>query len=148
VRQFHREVGVLYWLRQAGVVLVIGLAVAAFGNVRATPGQLSSLYEDWWPHRAALQREWRSEHAGETVLPARVQAMLALLRDNRVESFRYSDAIAHDADTSVVQRIAESAYPIRVRREAQSLLLLPTDALDPRCRVVARRQEVVLAHCS
>jgi hypothetical protein len=77
-----------------------------------------------------------------------VQAMLALLRDQRVGSYRYSDAIANDADSSVVQRIAEAAYPIRLNPQAQHLLALSGEPMDPRCKIIASTQEVILASCS
>lgn len=143
----QREISVLYWLRQAGVLLVIGVTVIAFSGVRDTPDKLWSMYEDFWPRRAALWVEWRTERAGETVLVPKVRTMLALLRDNNVEAFRYSEAIAADTDTSMVQRIAESAYPIRLKQEAPFLLLLASEAMDPRCVEMARQQEVVLALC-
>ena len=138
----------LFWLRQAGVLLVIGLAALAFSGVRETPARLWSMYGELWERGDAVRQEWRTERAGESLLSGQVQAMLALLRDNRVESFRYSNAIASDADTSLVQRIAESAYPIRLKQDAKDLLLLSTEALDARCKPVASRLEVVLAHCS
>ncbi len=143
----QREISVLYWLRQAGVLLVIGVTVVAFSGVRQTPDKLWSMYEDFWPRRDALRVEWRTERAGEAVLVPKVRTMLALLRDNNVDAFRYSDAIAADTDSSLVQRIAESAYPIRVKQEAPFLLLLASETLDRRCVEMARQQEVVLALC-
>jgi hypothetical protein len=139
---------VLYWLRQAGVLLVTGVAVLAFSGVRETPARLLSMYGDLWQRGDAVRLEWRTEGAGEDLLAPRVRAMLALLRDNRVESFRYSAAIASDADASVVQRIAESAYPIRVKQDAKDLLLLSDESLAPHCKAVASKLEVVLARCS
>ena len=138
----------LFWLRQAGVMLVIGLSVLTFSGVQETLPHLWSMYGDLWERGDSVRQEWRTERAGEGLLSGRVQAMLALLRDNSVESFRYSNAIASDADASVVQRIAESAYPIRLKQDAKDLLLLASEALDPRCKPVASRLEVVLAHCS
>lgn len=138
----------LFWLRQAGVGLVIGLTVLAFSGVQETPSRLWSMYGEFWERAGALRQQWRTERAGEGQLSGRVHEMLALLRDNSVESFRYSRAIASDADASVVQRIAESAYPIRVKQDAADLLVLANEVLDPRCKPVARRLEVVLAHCS
>jgi hypothetical protein len=143
-----QETAVLYWLRRAGILLVFVLTAALFTGVHRTPVKLVSFYQAFWPLREAALRDWRTEHAGEAGLPARVQAMLALLRENGVQSFRLSGAIASDADSSVVQRIAESAYPIRVIAGAPHLLALSGEALDSRCRVLATRQEVVLATCS
>lgn len=136
----------LFWLRQAGVLLVFGLMVFAFSGVRQTPYKLLSMYQDFWARGDTLRREWRTERSGESSLPE-VRTMLALLRDNQVAWFRYSDGIARHADVSVALRLAEGAYPIRVGLDAHHLLLLAGEALDPRCRVVANRQEVVLAFC-
>lgn len=138
----------LYWLRQLGVVLVLGMTIHLFPTVLVTPETLSAFYSEWWPRSDALRQEWRTERAGEGVLPAKVQAMLALLRENRAQSFRYSDGIARDADTSVVQRLAESTYPIQWSAQAPHLLLLATEQVPPRCAALATRQEVVLANCS
>jgi hypothetical protein len=93
-----------------------------------------------------LLREWRTERSGETSLPE-VTTMLALLRENHVAWFRYSDGIARHPDVSVPLRLAEGAYPIRVGLDAHHLLLLAGEVLDPRCSVVANRQGVVLAFC-
>lgn len=138
----------LYWLRQGGVLLVIVVAAVAFSNVRQTPERLWSLYAELWPQRAAVRQEWRTELAGEQMLAEKVHAMLSLLRENRVESFRYSAGIAADPDPSVVQRIAESAYPIRYRPDAKDVLQLATEPLDARCTAVASKPGVLLAHCS
>ncbi|GAC1605608.1 MAG: hypothetical protein NVS3B2_12200 [Ramlibacter sp.] len=139
---------VLDWLRRAGVLLVVMLTAVLFTGVRDTPAQLVSFYQTFWPRRDAALQDWRTERAGEAGLSARVQAMLALLRENRVQSFGYSAAIASDADSSVVQRLAESAYPIRVIPGSLHLLALSGELQDTRCRVLATRQEVVLALCS
>ena len=79
--QLKREIGVLYWLRQVGVLLILGLTIHLFPTLLATPETLSDFYTDLWPRSETLRREWRTERAGETVLPGKVQAMLALLRE-------------------------------------------------------------------
>jgi len=138
---------VLYWLRQAGVVLVIGIAAWAFPNVRETPDKLLAMYEEFWPRSDGLLLAWRTELAGEDMLAEKVQAMLALLRANRVETFQFSQGIAADPDASLLQRLAEAAYPIRYRRDATDLLLLASEPLHPRCTEIGRKLEVVLARC-
>jgi hypothetical protein len=143
-----QETAVLYWLRRAGILLVFVLTAVLFTGVQGTPAQLVSFYQAFWPRREAALQDWRTEHAGEAGLSARVQAMLALLRENRVQAFRYSSAVASDADSSVVQRITEGAYPIRVLAGASHMLALAGEALGTRCRLLATRQEVVLAICS
>lgn len=137
-----------YRLRQAGVLLVVVIAALAFSNVRRTPAALWSMYKTAWAQGDDVLLEWRTERAGEDALTDKVRAMLALLRDNRVGTFRYSAGIANDTDSSVVQRIAEAAYPIRYGQSAKNLLQLASEPLDPRCVAVARKQEVLLARCT
>jgi hypothetical protein len=138
---------VLYWLRQAGILLVMAIAVVAFDNVRDTPARLRVVYKELW-RSDDVRKAWRTELAGEDMLSDKVQAMLALLRKNRVETFRYSAGIAANPDQSAVQRIAEAAYPIRLRDNAKDLLALAHEPLDPGCTEIDRKLEVVLARCS
>lgn len=137
-----------FWMRQARLMLVILLVLLAFPGVLKTPAKLTSMYKDFWARRDWLWHEWQTELAGEAVLAPKVQMMLALLRDNQLQSFRYSDAIANDEDTSMAQRIAESAFPIRLMQDSPNLLVLTSESLDPRCRIVARENEVALASCT
>jgi hypothetical protein len=139
---------VLYWLRQAGVLLMIVIAAQAYTNLQETPAALRSMYRQLWPRWSEALLEWRTERAGETLLAAKVQSMLALLRDNESKTFRFSPGIAAEPDPSVVQRLAEGAYPIRYSQDAKDLLLLANEPVDPRCAIVARKLEVVLARCS
>ena len=133
--------------RLCRLVLLALLVIVAFPGILKTPVKLVSMYQGFWLRREQLRLDWRTERAGEDVLSPKVRTMLALLRDNHVQSFRYSEAIANDVDTSVVQRIAESAYPIRLRQEGPHFLLLVSEILDSRCKTVARESGVVLAHC-
>jgi hypothetical protein len=137
----------VFWLRKVGILLVMALTLIAFAGVQETPGRLRALYRDFWSHRATLQQDWKTARSGEEVLAPKVRTMLALLREQRVESFRYSRAIAHEPDASVIQRIAESAYPIRLTPTARHLLALSGEPLDPGCKVLASQQEVVIAAC-
>lgn len=137
----------MFLLRQAGILLVMALTVIAFTGVKETPGKLRALYRDFWSHRATLQQDWKTALSGEEVLAPKVRTALALLRDQHVESFRYSPAVAHEPDASVIQRIAESAYPIRLTPTARHVLALAGEPLDPGCKVLASQQEVVLASC-
>jgi hypothetical protein len=138
----------LYWLRQAGILLVIWIAVLAFPNVRQTPAGLRVIYKEIWRHKQEVLTDWRTELAGEHALSERVQAMLAMLRRNGAESFRFSAGVAADPDESVLQRLAEAAYPIRLRTDANILLQLAREPLDPQCQEVDRKLEIVLARCS
>jgi hypothetical protein len=141
------EIGVVYFVRQACVLLVLGVTVYVFPAVSATPRMLWSSYVALVNQGESLRSQWRAERAGENVLPAKVKVMLALLRDNHVETFRYSDGIARDPEESTVQRLSEGAYPIRLASDAHHLLLLPKEVLEPPCRAVSYTQEAVLAYC-
>lgn len=136
----------VYWFRQVGLVLVFIFTIHLFPGIRHTPERLSGFYERQWPRRDALLLEWRTEHAGETVLAPTVQTMIALLRENQVTAFRYSDAVARDPDASVKQRLAEAPYPIRLEADAKHLLMLASEGFG-NCEPVAARQEVILARC-
>ncbi len=137
--------GTVSRLIKAGIVAALAacLILLAGSGVK----ELYRFYGGKVPPAHPPLSEWNLPRAGEWVLPARVQAMLALLRDNRVQEFRFSDAIARDPDDSVPQRLAEGAYPIRVNAEARHRLLNRGEALPPGCRVVAGNQGVVLADC-
>lgn len=137
-----------FWLRHAGVLLVLLGAVALFPGVSDTPSQLFAIAERLWPQADTVRQAWRAPYAGETSLSPRVHSMLRLLRQQRIDSFRYSAALAAGADASLPQRIAESAFPIRIHADARHLLLLAGEVLDPRCTVTATDQELVLATCS
>ena len=142
--QSDNSSGVRPALKKAGViaVLVVCLGVGAEKGLR----HLTRFYTDGAGVAASLG-EWNLPGAGESVLPAKVRTMIALLRENHVSEFRYSDAIARDPDESVPQRLAEGAYPIRQAAQARHVLLAPPDVLPANCRAVAARQEVVLADC-
>ena len=92
-------------------------------------------------------REWRKERGGEFVLPARVQAILYILREHRVENFRYGSAIAQDPDPALVQRLAEGTYPIRLNAQAKHSIFTTTEIIDSRCQKIAEREGIVLAYC-
>jgi hypothetical protein len=72
--------------------------------------------------------------------------MIALLRENRVTEFRYSETIARDSD-EVRQRLAEGAYPIRISARARHVLMARTEAMPAQCRLLASGLEVVLVDC-
>ena len=143
----RKTVDTLYWLRKAGVLIVIALTITAFPAIRTTPQLLFAFYEKLLPNRSAIFNESRVAHGGEAVLPQRVRAMIALLRDNQVTAFRYSDAIAPPSDDTTKQRLAEGAYPIRINVEANYLLLSASEVVAHSCAVVASREGIVLVRC-
>ena len=136
-----------YWQRKAGVLATLALTAIFFPAVISTPHRLFEFYENLFAEGRGVSKDWGTGRAGETVLPQKVQTMLALLRNHQITEFRYSDAIARDPDDSVPQRLAEGAYPILISTRARHWLLSASEAVSPGCLVLAAREGVVLAHC-
>ena len=123
-----------------------GVAVCLVPALRDGAVRLWQFYGHAQP-RTALA-EWNVAGGGERVLPAKVQTMLALLRENHIAEFRVSEAVLRDPDDSVPQRLAEGAYPIRVNlQSARHWLRYASEGLPAGCRTIAVKQEVVLADC-
>ena len=137
----------LYLLRKIGVLLIFALSPLAFPAITMTPRLLLEAYEKILPDRSAIARDWRTARSGETGLPQRVRSMIALLRDNHVMEFRHSEAIVPRSDDTLTQRLAEGAYPIRIKVEAHHVLAFASESLPQGCRVVASREGIVLASC-
>jgi len=93
----------------------------------------------------SLLRQTGTPLAGEQVLPPPVQSMLALIRSNRVASFRYSEAIG--ANEEIRQRLIEGAFPARYEPKAPYLLLVGGEQLPPACKPVASQEGVLLVQC-
>src|SRR5450759_5121144 len=129
----------LYWLRKVGVLVIVALTTLVFPAVTTTPHLLFEFYEKLLPNRSAISNDWRTARGGEAVLPQKVRAMIALLRDNQVTEFRYSDAIARDPDASLTQRLAEGAYPIRLSSGARHSLLFASEAVGDDCLALDSR---------
>jgi hypothetical protein len=139
--------GMLYWLRKGAVLVILGLTTVVFPAVTGTSQLLFEFYGKLLPNRSAISHDWRSEHGGEAVLAQKVRGMIALLRDNEVTEFYYTDAIARDPDASVTQRLAEGAYPIRLSKGARHWLLSASEGFAPDCVALASREGIVLARC-
>jgi len=93
----------------------------------------------------SLLQQIETPGTGEQVLPPPVRSMLALVRSNRVSSFRYSEAIG--ANEEVRQRLLEGALPSRYVPTAAYLLLVGGEQVPPACSTVASREGVILVHC-
>jgi hypothetical protein len=136
----------------AALLLTVALCLAldrGASLVLQTAANLSALLAD---PRTALARV-RTPGAGEEVLPHEARAMLALLRDQAVPEFRYAGwppgagNVPDDLSTLVEQRVTEGAYPIR-RSTTSPFWISPSSLLIPAtCRIIATREEAVLARC-
>ncbi len=86
------------------------------------------------------------EHAGEGVLTPQVREMLSMLRARKLETYRISAAVKNDNNT--MQRITESAWPIRRERDSEHVFYLLDDVDEGVPGVVLERgMEVALVHC-
>jgi hypothetical protein len=135
------------FLRKGVALLILLLSLAVF---QTRVEQTLSMFEfdgQAIEERDAILPELRAERGGERVLPAKVLTMIALLRTARIERFRQSSGIGADPDSSVPQRLAEGAYPIRLQEKAPHVIAFENEALDAACVVVARREGIVLARC-
>jgi hypothetical protein len=133
------------------VIACWGIALAAYVVLPAIGSsleQLEDFYRQTFVERATRPAEWRAPRGGEWVLPARVRAMVALLRRNGVQDFRFSAASVGAADPLLTQRLAEGAFPIRVRATARDMLVAAGEDPGANCRVVDTEQDVALDHCS
>jgi hypothetical protein len=90
---------------------------------------------------------WLKERGGEFVLPPRVQTIIRLLREHRIENFRYGLTIAQDPDPALVQRLAEGAYPIRLNAQAKHVVFTTRDTVEPSCQKIAGKDDFILAYC-
>ena len=85
-------------------------------------------------------------NSGQEVLPGQVRQMLSLLKSNHVISYRLSRQLHRDP--LIMQRIVESAWPIKMDPASPYLLNLPDEPNnDPACTVIDHRKDVVLANC-
>jgi hypothetical protein len=83
--------------------------------------------------------------SGASVLPVRVQAMIALLKEQHAVEYRYSPGI--EGDIELKQRLVEGSYPLRYRRDARLLVLLEQETAPGNCHVVSQAQGVAVARC-
>jgi hypothetical protein len=142
-----RAPGMLHWLRKGAVLAILGLATVVVPAITIAPQLLFKFYEILLPNGSAISNEWRTARGGEAVLPQKVRAMIAVLRENEVTEFRHSEAIVHDPDSSVTQRLAEGAYPIRLSGVARHWLLSANEPLGSGCVALDSREGIVLARC-
>ncbi len=83
---------------------------------------------------------------GERLLPAPVPAMLAVLRGNRVESFRPSPQVGQGFQNWLP--FVAAAWPIKPDPDSPWFLGFDGEPLPAGCREVERREGVLLARCA
>jgi phosphoglycerol transferase MdoB-like AlkP superfamily enzyme len=85
-------------------------------------------------------------HTGLDVLPVQVQQMLGLIDDHNLTSYRLSPMVS--ADYHTVQRIVESAWPIRMDEESPYIFTDPDEVQKySACELVDQAEDVTLVNC-
>jgi hypothetical protein len=121
-------------------VLLSSVAIPALSQVRNTIMDASV-------HPKAPITNLMTPHTGLEVLPEVVQQMLGLIEaHDEVTSYRLSAGLSEDYHT--VQRITESAWPVRPVESSPYVLVGINEIPDYlTCTVVDETEEVALVHC-
>jgi len=115
------------------------VSLSAFAQVRKT-------ITDAMEHPSQPLNNLLTPHTGLEVLPEPVQQMLALIEEHKITSYRLSPQMS--ADYHIVQRIVESAWPLRMSEQATSVFTAIDETGDfPACQVIDQAEEVSLVNC-
>lgn len=91
----------------------------------------------------------KTPHAGEYVLPAAVQEMLALLRTHHLDSYQISAQMEKAENGEIYQRIVESAWPRRISPKSNNKFIFISELNDASiCVEKHRGKEVALVLCN
>jgi hypothetical protein len=132
-------------LRCAGAAAALAIGMRYYLGVSPVP--IYHFYIDEVAMRGIPWQQWSTPLAGENVLPPKARTMIELLRAHRVSEFRYSAGIDHGPDQRIPQRLSEGAYPILLAKNARFVVQFEGEPISAGCRIVGRREEVVLADC-
>jgi hypothetical protein len=90
--------------------------------------------------------EISTPNSGEEIMPKKIQRMLSLLRTNDIAGYQLSEGIA--LDSTFIQRITESAWPIKNDDASPYYLCLIEEInTNPNCTVIDQRKDVALEYC-
>lgn len=85
-------------------------------------------------------------HTGLDVLPEPVLQMLAMIDEHAITSYRLSPKL--NADYHIVQRIVESAWPLRMTEQATYVFTAKDETGDfSTCKLIDQAEEVALVNC-
>jgi len=85
-------------------------------------------------------------NSGLDVLPDKAQQVLTLIQENDITSYRLSTVISEDYH--LMQRIVESAWPVRMAEDSVHVFITPDESPDyGKCTVTDQVEEVILVHC-
>jgi len=115
------------------------VSLSAFGQIRKT-------INDAMEHPSIPLNNLMTPHTGLEVLPGPVQQMLALIDEHAITSYRLSPQL--NADYHIVQRIVESAWPLRMTEQAANVFTALDETDDfPACKLIDQAEEVALVNC-
>ena len=85
-------------------------------------------------------------NSGLDVLPDKAQQVLTLIQENDITSYRVSTVISEDYH--LMQRVVESAWPVRMAEDAVDVFITLYETPDyGNCKVIDQLEEVILVHC-
>lgn len=121
-------------------VLLSSVAIPALSQVRKTITEAST-------HPKAPINNLLTPHTGLEVLPEQVQQMLGLIEGHdEVTAYRLSPGLSEDYH--IVQRITESAWPVRPVPDAPYVLISLAELPDfNTCMILDQTEEVALVDC-
>jgi len=121
-------------------ILLSSVSIPALSQVRKTVIEAST-------HPKAPITNLMSPHTGLEVLPEQVQQMLGLIEaHDEVINYRLSAGLS--ADYHIVQRITESAWPVRPTEDSRFVLIGLNELPDfVACLLIDQAKDVALVNC-
>jgi hypothetical protein len=95
-------------------------------------------------YKSAINNSFTPD-SGREVLPGAVQQMLKLIETNSLPDYRLSSKLSNDP--LIQQRIAESAWPIKMEPTSDYVFLLTTETMEKTCSEIDRKGNITLAYC-
>ena len=85
-------------------------------------------------------------NSGQEVLPTKVQEVLSLLSENKVNSYQLSNQIIQDSET--YQRIIESVWPRELTDTSKYFVITPAEKQKYlACDEIDQREDILLVYC-
>lgn len=133
-------------MRRARLLLPL-LALAFFPVIGKTLDDMRRSFTRGWPEKIEQFHEWEKPFGGERwALPAEVAAAVQLLREEKAETFYYSQRFKEEFE----QRLLETAYPIAPDLSSPLRLQFANEesfGCEPVDRTIGPFGEVQLAYC-
>jgi len=137
-------------IQTKNIIAILLIAVLSIFLFPQTVRTVMYLNMTWWTEiqkngLVSLSSEFVTARSGEYVLPPPVQAILAMLRAQNVNTYRYSQRIRQDEE--IRQRLIEGAYPILFSENAPFLVHFADEPIAKTCQPVTSMRGAALAYC-